>query len=418
MTRTSFFRQAATAAAVALSSLIAGCGSGPQSELTTARISVQIAPEQTEQNLSQWFDRAEMIELKGIRLAHVQQVIALDTMLIVRAQAVEGWIHVFGRSGRYMGSLLPKGKGPQEAINVAQISVVPDKSRTVAVLANFGRNIMLCSLDSMRMIRKITLPESVSGAVQLVAMEGDRYMLYKDYFFTDGPEFKLNLYDAATETVAGQYLPLDKDVARFLAFSQRNNLYRTKRGEIRFYEAFGPGIFEYEPRRDSMSLYVGFDKGEYAFPQALLEGGYATLDAFLDVCMNQRDYIWAHVNCYETKNLLLSLYTYRQAHYLNVIDKRTGVSVSMPSVKDDLMTDAAIPPYSALPIGADDGYCILSAEPWDLLRAVNDKRQDGTLEAYQARFPASARFIGGLNQDANPVLVILSERETEDSAEE
>ncbi|WP_300730405.1 6-bladed beta-propeller [uncultured Rikenella sp.] len=406
----SFFVQAATVFTVAL---FLGCR--VRTDAPMARISTKIAPEQAEQNLSDWFDRAEMIELKGIQLANIQQVIIQDTMLIVRAQAANGWIHVFGRSGQYLGSLLPKGKGPREAINVAQVSIVPDKSHTVAVLANFGRHIMLCSLDSMQAVRKITLPENVSGAVQMAVIEGDRYMLYKDYFFTDGPEFKLNLYDAATETVVGQYLPLDKDIARFLAFSQRNNLYRTRQGDIRFYETFGPGIFEYDPHRDSVSLYIRFDKGEYEFPQTLLEDGYADLDAFLDVCLDQQRYIWAHVNCYEIENLVLSLYTYKQANYLNIIDKRTGVSVSMPSVRDDLVTDASITPYRALPIGADDRHCILVAEPWELIQTMNDKQQAGALKAYKTRFPEFSRFIGGLNPDANPVLIILSEREPETS---
>ena len=175
-----------------------------------------------------------------------------------------------------------------------------------------------------------------------------------------------------------------------------------------YYDVFSPGIYQIHP--DSLSLYIAFEEGKYAFPQALLQKKYRSFDEFAEVCSPQCEYIWGHVDMAESSRYVLSTYQYAHALYLNVIDKATMTSKSYTHIYDDLITDSTFEVEDVLcSISATPHIQIFSMEPFQFREIIAQKKRNGTFEAYQKNYPQPCALVDRLSDDDNSLVILFYE---------
>ena len=155
-----------------------------------------------------------------------------------------------------------------------------------------------------------------------------------------------------------------------------------------------------------MHPYVSFAKNKFSLPVTILERHY---DGLYDLVktLESSQYIWAHINVFQTGDTMFSTYTYNNRCYTCIMDLRTGKSRSYPVLYDDIVwgtvTDDVRGTWTL--IKTEGQRAIYVMEPF-VLKGMFDGRTSVPDPAIMDR-RAQAE---ALPDDANPIIVIMKTR--------
>lgn len=366
--------------------------------------SVEITPQNATLKLSDLFHNYKIIPLQGPYLASVLDVLIKDSLLIIKGDSENSHIHLYTDNGIYKKSIIPKGRGPQEAFNIQTVKCY--NSDTVEILCNFSQKLFQYSLKNDKIINQINLPKSLMGTDDFIKCDSNRYIFYQPFKRQKNTEYKINTLNLENNTIEQQHLPLNSN-DEYIAFSQLRNFYSINE-RILFHDVFSPGI--YQIHEDSISLYIAFCKKQYEFPEPLLtQKKYRNFDQFMNTCETS-PYIWGHRDISESNRHILSTYTYKNMLYLNVIDKTTMTSNSYNQIYDDLITDETFGIEEILcNITATNNAQIFTLEPFQLKEIVKKKQLNGTLKTYRQKYPIPYHFSQKTSEEDNSLIILLYE---------
>lgn len=113
-------------------------------EMTGADYSVEIVPSDETLVISDIVDGYRLMEPKGVLLANIGEVLPYDSLFILSGISAEGgYVHLFDAMGNYQKTLLKKGQGPGEAVELNSLKVYGDD---LYFLVNVGMKMMHYSL--------------------------------------------------------------------------------------------------------------------------------------------------------------------------------------------------------------------------------------------------------------------------------
>ena len=332
------------------------CCKGKHKE-ETALYNINVTPKQNEIILSDWFTLDTVFQIKGELVAEIEKIIPITDGYIVMGRSALGGLFRVSSKGEYMGSIIGVGRGANEVINI--VDVAPDeKNKDIIILADFGREVVIYSVEQSIITNRFTLPESYI-ARSIAKLDSARYVIYKDLPYSDRPEYKVSVYNSLTDEIEANYLPLNKEAAEYISFIQRNNLFRNN-NTICFYESFLDTV--YSVSSDGINALISFEKDVYQIPEKKLYSGYKDFRGFMDFCIKSK-YIWAHVNLYKCGDLILSQYVYDNVDYINVASVNSYNSLSDVIINDDVFLDGMCPVLKFNIVGCGDEYLFLAYEP-------------------------------------------------------
>ena len=377
---------------------------------TTYVQDVVIKPEEGTLALSELAHHYRIIQLTGKDLSSIDFVYQQDSLIIVQGGADNSSIHLFNQKGDYIKSLIPKGRGPREAVNITKCR---PWGNCLEVLADYGCQLLTYSLAADSVVSKTPLPQAIYSAADFIRLDDNRIVYYKEHGHAPEKEYKIYIYNEKEGRIENKFLPLDPRAAEYISFSQMNHLY-TQENKTFFYEVFAPGIYEITP--DSISLFLRFNKEEYAFPPKLLGKGYKDLEEFIRTCQSN-NYIWGHINLAESNKQILSTYNYKNQVYLNVIYKDGLTSHSYTQIHDDLITDETFAIYDGLNyINSSQGIQYFTLEPYLLKEILQKKKEKGSYDRFKAQHLQTVLLGEEIEEDANTLLIQLEPTATHRSA--
>lgn len=326
---------------------------------------VDIRPQNESITLSDYFALDTIIQIKGEIFAGIDNVIRTPFGYVIQGESKDGELHLVSLDGDYQKSIIKPGRGPGEALNIVDVSY-DSQTHCLDILSDYGLNIIVYSLDSNQIVNQYTLPESyVSRAVE--RLDRDTYVLYKDLPYSDKDEYKISIFDCKNNQIKAQFINLNKQAAEYISFIQRNNLY--KRGsDVFFYEAFVDTI--YRISSDTLKPYFAYSKNQYKIDESDLYSNYSDTRQFIDFCKKSSS-IWAHINCYEYKDLLISQYVYNNVDYINIAQIGSSDSHSGSEITDNIVTDSKCGVIDFRVIGADEDFLYVS---FDALKLASSKQ--------------------------------------------
>lgn len=330
--------------------LLIGCKSQNINKIRIkdAPVMVEIVPTEDTIRLSDFFQTCNMLELKGTLLSEINDVKLTEDFIIIQSKAQGKDLHIFDKQGNFIRSLVYYGRAKNEVLNI-QAFCYNEYLNTVDALCNYGMEIKRFPINGA-ICSTIPLPkESIFSARDLEILDATTYVLYKDIGNLDIPEHKLYLLDCEKNKVVDAFIPFDREIEEKISFGQRNNLYR-KNGCVYFYEVFQNGIFEVT--KDGVNPYIAFTKNSYTLPSDFFQTSRDIRD-FIGQC-KAHNYVWAHINCYQYKELICSFFTHSSKIYGNIIDLNQKKSHSFLYLNDDLFTYSIIPANMLNIIGSND----------------------------------------------------------------
>lgn len=367
--------------------------------------SAKIIPQNNILKLSSIFNDYKLIQLSGIAFTNIQKVEIIDSLIIVKGVSAEAELHVFTLSGQHVYPVIKKGRGADETLNI-QDFIIDREQKNIEILCDYGRKIVVHSLEEKKNIKEIQICPEIYSAQNLQKIDSQRYVLYKQCGFTSDNEYKINIFNGETRRLENHFLQINKKASEYISFSQYNNLYK-KDGEIYFYETFVDTVYRCTPGHIQPAWI--FDKQQYAFPRKLLYKGYQEVGEFIETCKNS-SYIWGHINVFEYDRFFISIFNQDNKLYLNVTDKVKKSSTSYTEFLDDLIWDEKLTLTQLVQIGCDSNYCFFYIEPFDVLELIDNKKQDNTYNDYKNRFPIPAQFIENINMESNSILILLQNK--------
>lgn len=360
---------------------------------------VSISPEKKILKLSELFKDYKITILKGPLLTSVSDIILKDSLLVIKGKSTESSLHLFTSDGIYKKSLLPEGRGANEAFNIQSVKNNDDDN--IEILANFATKILVYSLSKDQIITQVNLPKELIDSDDFIKFDSTRYIFYKHAKNSNKAEYKINIFNCINSKIEKQFFPLTTS-DEFIAFSHTRNFYYFK-DKILFHEVFAPGI--YQLHRDSISIYTLFDKGEYNFPHPLIKKKYNNFNHFINTC-EESSFIWAHVDPCESNKYILSTYTYEKEVYLNVINKKTMTSHSYTHIYDDLITNTVFPMQEGLyNVAAKDSIQFFTLEPHKFLEIIEKKKESNLYQEYSEKYSRSCAIANEVTEDDNTLII-------------
>lgn len=316
-----------------------------------------IEPQKGSIILGDYFALDTIIQIRGEVFAGIHNVIKTPFGYIIQGESKDGELHLVSLDGDYQKSIIKQGHGPGEALNIIDVSY-DSQTHCLDILSNYGLNIIVYSLDSNQIVNQYTLPESyVSRAIE--RLDNNTYVLYKDLPYSDEDEYKISIFDCTNNQIKSKFINLNKQAAEYISFIQRNNLY--KRGsDVFFYEAFVDTI--YKISSDTLRPYFAYNKNQYKINESDLYSNYSDTWQFIDFCKKSSS-IWAHVNCYEYKDLLISQYVYNNVDYINIAQIGSNDSRSGSEITDNIVTNSKCGIIDFRVVGADEDFLYVSFDP-------------------------------------------------------
>lgn len=285
----------------------------------------------------------ELFRFNGLELHSINDILRYDSLWVIQGKAVEGEIHLFDSLGQYKTTLLKKGNGPDEVINVWQMKLYEN---ALFCLVNSGTELIKYSLSNMKIEWRFTLPTEILSAKDFELFSDNIILFLKSLTrHPDEKEYKLYTYDRNLKKIIARLIELDKTSSEYISFSQKGCLYRYQ-DSIRYYEVFNRGILQIDNSNLNHKGYISFLENTYMFPNDKLLGDY-TFEKFINYCKSS-DYIWAHCNLYEGAHYITSTFEYSDDFYLNVIDKRNKTSHSYKWISDNYLLNMVYPIEEAL----------------------------------------------------------------------
>lgn len=369
-----------------------------------ADIRVEMAPEENVLHFSDIYDRYECIYLSGSLISHINDVIVREDGFIVKGKSDDVAIAFFSRDGKYVCPIVRIGRGPGELTDI-QAMVYNPYTETLDVLGNIGSTVIKYDCKTFKEKASFSIRHTdIMSARDFCPIDADRYMFYKDYSVLSRQEYFLYVFNSASSQIEDTYLPMDKRLAEMLSFGQRNNLY-LKDGTVYFYAAFQKYIYQYV--NSEFSGYIEFTPGKYMALDKLLEKKYNDVIKFVTKVCQPSPYIWAHINVFSYRDMILSSYTYKNEIYNNVIYVEDGSSHSYKFLEDDMVwgirTEDLRSMYNLT--GTDSRYVVYIVEPFTLKEEMNRQPYSGT----DADIIANRNVLNALPDDANPIILLMEQ---------
>lgn len=346
----------------------------------------------------------DVIVPQGIMLADISKVIAVDSFFVVKGKAVEGEVHLFDKKGNYLETILKRGNGPDESVNIWAMKVY---GNDVFLLVNTGMEIMRYSISERKVIDKFRLPKDVVCIADFEIFADEQFIFYKNLTGGLSDECKLYMYDRKKNEIVDSWLQLQSESTEYISFSQSDCLYR-RNGKIYFYEVFQKGI--YELSEDGLNGYISFCDNQYMMPDNELYRNY-TFNSFIDFCMKS-PYIWAHRDIYESDHYIMSNYMFKNDYYWNVIDKRQGTSNSYSMIDDDVFFDEKMS-VDDFPIhtNVQDSVRYFIVSYTQLSDVLRKKEERSSLSEFYAKHVYLNEILKKMNEDSNDLIVMLYEKQ-------
>ena len=387
--------------------LVASCAR--KQEVAKADYEMDVVPSSDTLVFSDYFESFKIIPLRGRIVSHVTDAIFTEGGLIFKSEiggsgTDRSVINLFSEDGEFLLPILRIGRGPEEMVTVDDMCY-NRFSNTLDVLGNYGQAIYQFDLESYKITNKIDIDkDEIIVANRLYPIDRDRYMLYKQFPYASGDDFKLYVFNHSTGQVEQRFLKMeDEELAELLSFGQSNNIYEHG-GRLYFYEAFGQTVYRYDGAR--MQPYVSFAKNKFSLPVTILERHY---DGLYDLVktLESSQYIWAHINVFQTGDTMFSTYTYNNRCYTCIMDLGTGKSRSYPVLYDDIVwgtvTDDVRGTWTL--IKTEGQRAIYVMEPFVLKGMLDGRTSVPDPAIMDRRAQAEA-----LPDDANPIIVIMKTR--------
>lgn len=376
-------------------------------DMTGADYSVEIVPSDETLVLSDIVDGYRLMEPKGVLLANIGEVLPYDSLFILSGISAEGgYVHLFDAMGNYQKTLLKKGQGPGEAVELNSLKVYGDD---LYFLVNVGMKMMHYSLKDGLFVGSFPLPEDIRAASDFERLDNDRYVFYKEHPALSEEEYKLYVYNKSQGRVEHRWIPMNKEACDgHLWFGQKNCLYRFK-GKYRFHEVFQKGI--YEIAGDSLRGYIAFKDNSYTMPDKVLFASYPSVVEFVQYCHGV-SYVWSFRQVREGPRFVMADFWSGERYYWNVIDKSLHGSQAYARVKDDVLLETEVPVIEYMMQKNIQGRTRYFSLSYDFLRKVmEEKKESGELEAYARRHPDLMEIYNNMNEDSNEVIVMFYEKE-------
>lgn len=172
-------------------------------------------------------------------------------------------LNVYDSAGRFLYQLAPRGKGPQEALNISDFSIFGDEVFVTDILQ---KRVQVYRADNGQFIRTIRLP---FAAYECHRMADNRMVFILSPYNEDlGDDYLLH----EVLTTDSLLHPIRFQVAR--PYPDRGAVSRSQWnafcGPSELFTIFGESIYRYDPAADSMVYVVGFDYGRENVPQEAL----------------------------------------------------------------------------------------------------------------------------------------------------
>ncbi len=347
-------------AALAAVLLLLSCGT----KATGESMAISVSPAEGACKLSEIFSSYEKIELRGKILSDIMRVVKVEGGFVVHSRAGRyTYLDLFDSDGQFVSAVVELGNGRGEVLNVVDV-YYDNESQQVEVLVNYGMKVVVYSLSQRGLVDQFDLPKSISASAAFSKLDDDRYIFYKNFGHEDSENYKLFVYNRGSDSVERKYMPFNSEYETLSSFFSLNYLYKNG-DDVIFYEPFSDR--GYSISRDTISDHFVFDKKEFAVPSNRIDRVYAGgVLEFVEVCKDC-GYIYAHINCFQSQNLLFSRYVYEEESYLNVANLDTHESGSYTSIYDDLVRkkDVGFRGYSV--VGSDDCgiYMSVSSEEFE-----------------------------------------------------
>lgn len=355
-------------------------------------IEINLTPMSSPLKLSDFLSSEyRVVSLSGDVIGFIYDFYECDSLYILHGRASKGLVLSFDKNGNYIKSLLTRGQGADEVLNVVSIKLVEG---CLYALVNTGRE--LWSIDPYTGIisDKFIIPDEIRYPSDFDII-GDKIIFYKSManLALPGEQYKLYVYDKTNETIVNKYLPIDKVSSEYISFNPSGNLTKGSDGTLLFMEAFQNGVLRIDSL-GTISPFVAFKHNEFTFPDEMLHEDN-TFERFINYCENS-DYIWAQTTIQSLPNLLISSFIYQQEPYLNFIATDRSKSYSSAIIFDDLLTDTKTK-FSdwAHIIGAHNGNLYV-AYPYSLLSNCREN--------------PDCEFINAMNDDSNDLIVVFNEK--------
>lgn len=235
--------------------------------------------------MSDFFSDFKLVSLTGAIVSQVQNVIAIGDSIILRGN-VTGYyngdgacvIGLFTSDGEFVRPIVKAGRGPGEVLTVEDVRV-NKYTGTLDVLCDYGQNICQYDLRTFEMTGKHSLGETdIVVANNILPMNESSYLVYKQYPYSPGQDYKVYVYDAKEKAIKSQFIEMDEALAENLAFDQSNNLFEYD-GDMYYYEGFGKYMYEYA--NGDLIPYMGFEENKYTLPDNALESAGSDLMKFV-----------------------------------------------------------------------------------------------------------------------------------------
>ena len=133
--------------------------------------------------------------------------------------------NLFSDDGEFLLPIVSRGRGPEEMVTVDDMCY-NRFSNTLDVLGNYVQAIYQFDLESYKITNKIDIDkDEIIVANRLYPIDRDRYMLYKQFPYASGDDFKLYVFNHSTGQVEQRVLKMeDEELAELLSFGQSNNI--------------------------------------------------------------------------------------------------------------------------------------------------------------------------------------------------
>lgn len=334
-----------------------------------SQFSVTIDPTQnTKIKLSDYFYLDTIVQLSNVIVASIDNLIPNSNGYVVQGISDHGELLAFSSDGTFKGQIMQIGRGPNEAINI--VDITSDFDGKLSILTNFGQQIDIYSPSDNCIERTIKLPDTYI-ARNIERLDSIRYVLYKDLSYSSEPEYKISIFNERTEKVEQNFLPLNKESVEYISFIQRNNLFRHDDGMIYFFESFNDTV--YRATKDALEPFLAFDKGQFGMPEEMLTQGFTDVMQFADFC-KESSYIWAHLDCYRCGDMFISRYKYLNQLFINISDISLGRSKSSTTIYDDILLHKTYEDAQLPIVGTDGEYLYLGINSSELIDCLQGTR--------------------------------------------
>lgn len=375
-------------------------------ETIKADYEMDVVPSSDTLVFSDYFESFKIIPLRGRIVSHVTDAVFTEDGMILKSEiggsgTDRSVINLFSDDGEFLKPILRIGRGPEEMVTVEDMCY-NRYSNTFDVLGNYGQAIYQFDLETYRIINKIDVDkDEIIVANRLYPIDMDRYMLYKQFPYASGDDYKLYVFNHSTGQVEQRFLKMENEkLAELLSFGQSNNIYEHN-DSLYYYEAFGRVVYRYDGER--MHPYVSFAENRYSLPETTLERHYSGLYDLVKA-LEASQYIWAHINVFQAGDTMFSTYTYNNRGYTCVMDIESGKCKSYPVLYDDMVwgtvTDDVRGSWTL--IKTEGQWAVYVMEPF-VLKGLLEERPAVPDPAIMAR----RALVESLPDDANPIIVMM-----------